>query len=151
MLGLAVLAGLAWLLSNWWGGEKVAEHRPTAAPPTTVGLVSPSLPVAGIDLADQVNSSIGTLRSTLAGITDEASARAALPKLRDVSAQLDRINTLSAQLSPENRRTLASLIATAMPTIRTALDRILAVPGAGDVARSTFNELRGRLDTLARA
>jgi hypothetical protein len=151
VLGLAVLAGLAWLLANWWGGTRVAEQpRPTTAP-TTVGLVSPNLTVGGIDLADQVNSSISALRSTLAGITDEASARAALPKLRDVSAQLERVDTLSAQFPPESRRALASLIATAMPTIRTALDRILAVPGAGDVARSTFNELRTRLDSLARA
>ncbi len=151
VLGLAVLAGLAWLLSNW-GGQRVAEQpRPTAAPPATVGLVSPNLTVAGTDLADQVNSSISALRTTLAAITDESSARAAIPKLRDVSAQLERVNALSAQLPAESRRTLATMIANAMPTIRTAFERILAVPGAGDVARPAINELRTRLDSIARA
>ena len=86
----------------------------------------------------------------LTGIKDEASAQAALPKLREVMMQFDKVNTLSAQLPPEGRRALARMIATAMPTINSAIERILAVPGAGDVARPAINELRTKLDTLAR-
>jgi hypothetical protein len=91
------------------------------------------------------------LRTTLTGITDAASAQAALPKLREVTTQLDTVSAMSAQLPPESRRALAAPIAAAMPTIISAIEKILATPGVGDVARTAINELRARLDSLARA
>jgi hypothetical protein len=150
VLGLAALGGLAWLLLGDWGGRRVAE-QPRPAATETVGLAAADLTVGGVNLADQVNSSIGALRNTLTGITDAASAQAALPKLREVSAQLDKVNALSGQLAPEGRRALSTLTATAIPAINSAIEKILAVPGVGDVARPAINELRARLDSLARA
>jgi hypothetical protein len=38
-----------------------------------------------------------------------------------------------------------------MPTINQMCDKVLAIPGAGDVARPAITELRGQLDTLSRA
>ena len=150
VLALAALSGLAWLLLGDWGSRRVAEQpRPTAT--ETVGLAAADLTVGGVNLADQVNSSIAALRTTLTGITDAASAQAAMPKLREVSAQLDRVNALSGQLAPEGRRAIRSLTATAIPAINSAIEKILAVPGVGDVARPAINELRARLNSLARA
>jgi hypothetical protein len=165
VLGLAALSGLGWLLFANWGGQRVAEQprpatvteqpRPPAVAPQprgeTVGVGAANLIVGGVNLADQVNSSIGALRTTLGGITDAASAQAALPKLREVMGQLDRVNALSAQLPAESRRALATLIASAMPAINSAIEKILATPGVGEVARPAINDLRTRLDTLARA
>jgi hypothetical protein len=162
VLGLAALSGLGWLLFNW-GGQRVAEQpRPTTVteqppaavavqPRETVGVGAANLIVGGVNLADQVNSSIGALRTTLGGMTDAASAQAALPKLREVMGQLDRVNALSAQLPAESRKALATLIAAAMPTINSAIEKILATPGVGEVARPAISDLRTRLDTLARA
>jgi hypothetical protein len=163
VLGLAALAGLAWLALGNWGGQRVAEQpRPTAiqSPPTgiqssdpreTVGLAPANLTVGGVNLADQVRSSIGDLRTTLVGITDSASAQAALPKVREVTAQLDKVHAMSAQLPKESRGSLSALIAAAMPTINSAIEKILATPGVGDIVRPALTELRTRLDTLARA
>jgi hypothetical protein len=153
VLGLAALAALAWFLGNW-GGQRVAEQpRPTttAEPRETVGRGTANLAVSEATLADQVTSSIGALRTTLTGITDPTSARAALPKLREVTAQLDNVHAMSAQLPPESQKALAARITAAMPTINSAIERILAAPGVGDVARPAINELRARLDSLARA
>jgi hypothetical protein len=67
---VAIAALLVWLLgrpqSRWSSGHTALQ----------------SLTVGGLDLGKQVTDSIGTLRSSLAGITDAASAQAALPKLR---------------------------------------------------------------------
>jgi hypothetical protein len=163
VLGLAALSGLGWLLFGNLGGQRVAEQpRPTAVtgqptpaavavqPRETVGVGAANLIVDEVNLADQVNSSIGALRTTLGGITDAASARAALPKFREVMGQLDRVNALSAQLPAESRKALATLIASAMPAINSAIEKILATPGVGEVARPAINDLRTRLDTLAR-
>jgi hypothetical protein len=155
VLALAVLAGLAWLFLGNWGGERMAERgQPTATQPSeraTVGVGTANLTVDGVNLAEQANSSISALRTTLAGITDAASAQAALPKLRDVTVQLDKVNALSPQLPAESRRALATMIAGAMPAINSLFDKILAIPGVGDVARPAINELRARLEPLARA
>jgi hypothetical protein len=104
-----------------------------------------------VNLANQVNSSIGAVSSVLPTITDAASAQAALPKLRQATAQLDEVSNLAAKLSPERKSALAKLIAAATPSINQMCDKVLATPGVGDIAKPAIDELRGRLDTLSRA
>ncbi len=156
-IALVALGGLAWYFFAGTDAHKVAELRPPpAAQPTrqvidTTGLATPNLTVSGVDLVAQINSSIGGLRTVLTGITDTASAQAAIPKIRDATAQLDEIATLSAKLAPEGKSALAKLIAAAMPTINQLCDKVLATPGVEGVAKPAIDALRGKLDTLARA
>lgn len=167
LLGIAVLAGLAWYFFPSDSGEIVAEQtQPSAVQPIpqpriaatqspdqpagTVGLATP-LVVGGVNLANQVNASVGALRTALAGITDVTSAQDALPRIRDAKAQLDRVSTLAEQLPPEGRRSLARLIAGVLPAINGLCDKVLAMPGVASVARPTIDELRARLDSLATA
>jgi hypothetical protein len=154
LAALVVLGGLA-----WWGlgrqkTETVADlPRPAATQPATgtVGLAPSDLTIGGVNLANRVDSSVGTLKSVLPTITDAASAEAALPKVREATAQLNEVGNLSAKLGPEGKSTLAKLIAAAMPTINQMCDKVLAIPGAGDIAKPALTELRGQLDTLSRA
>jgi Bacterial protein of unknown function (DUF937) len=154
LAALALLGGLAWFTLGR-GNEKVAEvPRPATIQPAatgTVGVAPADLTIGGVNLANQVNSSVGTLRSVLPGITDVASAQAALPKLREATAQLNEVNNLAAKLSPEGKSALAKLIAAAMPAINQMCDKVLATPAVGDIAKPTIDELRGRLDALSRA
>jgi hypothetical protein len=149
------LGGLAWYALGRQAGETVAElPRPATMQPATtgtVGVAPADLTIGGVNLANQVSSSIGTLRSVLPGITDVASAQAALPKLREATAQLNEVSNLTAKLSPEGKSALAKLIAVAMPAINQMCDKVLATPAVGDIAKPTIDELRGRLDALSRA
>ncbi len=152
LVGLAVLGGLAWFALGRPGGETVAERPATMQPTTgTVGMAPADLTVGGMNLANQVTSSVGALRSVLPGITDVASAQAALPKLREATAQLNEVSNLAAKLSPEGKSALAKMIAAATPAINQMCDKVLATPGVGDIAKPAIDELRGRLDTLSRA
>jgi len=155
LAALAILGGLAWFTLGRQGNEKVAEaSRPATTQPATTGTVGTApadLTIGGVNLANKVNSSVGTLRSVLPGITDAASAQAALPKVREATAQLNEVSNLAAKLSPEGRSALAKLIATAMPAINQMCDKVLATPAVGDIAKPTIDELRGRLQTLSRA
>jgi hypothetical protein len=47
--------------------------------------------VGGVDVSKQLTDSIANLRSTLGGVTDAASAEAALPKLRDILSALSEL------------------------------------------------------------
>jgi hypothetical protein len=72
---------------------------------------------SGLDVGKQVTDSVTSLRTTLGGITDAASAQAALPKLQEVTAQIDKVDGLLAQLSPEQRKILAGMVNPPMPTL----------------------------------
>jgi len=155
--GLAVLAGLAWFfLGSRYADQLAEQQRPTATQPpaqvrATTGASVPKLTVGGIDLSNQINSSVDVLRTTLGSITDVPSAEAALPKIREATAQLDRVSALAKQLPADGRTALSGLIAAAAPTISQLCERVLAMPGVGAVAKSTLDELRTRLDSFARA
>jgi hypothetical protein len=154
LAALVVLGGLAWFALGRQAGETVAElPRPAATQPATgtVGMAPSDLTIGGVNLANQVNSSVGALRSVLPTITDAASAQAALPKLREATAQLNEVSNLATKLTPEGKSALAKLIAAATPTINQMCDKVLATPGVGDIAKPAIDELRGKLDTLSRA
>jgi len=107
-----------------------------------------SLMVGGLDLGKQVTDSIASLRTTLGSVTDTASAQAALPKLRDVTAQIDKVDGLIGQLSPEQRKTLAGMVNPVMSTLNGLFDKVLAIPGVGDVLKPSIDLLKNRLAAL---
>jgi Bacterial protein of unknown function (DUF937) len=154
LVAAAVLGGLAWFAFGRSGEDTVAQVSPPSTTRTTtetVGLAPAELTVGGMNLANQINSSVGSIRTVLPGITDAASAEAALPKLKEATAQLNEVSSRATQLSPEGKSTLVKLIVVATPTINQMCDKVLATPGAGDVAKPAIDELRGKLDALVRS
>jgi hypothetical protein len=134
---LAILAVLIYLFAK--PAEQVAQQGVTAVQGLTVG---------GLDIGKQVTDSITNLRTTLAGITDAASARAALPKLQEVTAQIDRVDGLLGQLSPEQRKVLAGMVNPLMPSLNQLFDKVLAIPGVAELLKPTIDALRAKLATL---
>ena len=119
--------------------EQVAQHGSTAVQSLTVG---------GVDLGKQVTDSITNLRATLGGITDAASAQAALPKLREVTAQIDKVDGLIGQLSVEQRKVLAGMVNPLMPSLNQLFDKVLAIPGVSELLKPTIDALRAKLAVL---
>lgn len=155
LVAAAVLGGLAWFALGRSGEDTVAQVSPppstTRTATGTVGLAPADLTVGGMNLANQINSSVGSIRTVLPGITDAASAEAALPKLKEATAQLNEVSSRATQLSPEGKSTLVKLIVVATPAINQMCDKVLATPGAGDIAKPAIDELRGKLNALARS
>src|SRR5262249_34886559 len=94
-----------------------------------------SLTVGGVDLGKQGTDSISSLRTTLGGITDAASAQAALPKRRGSTAPIDKVSSMVGQLSAEQRKALAGVTSPLMPAVNQLFDKVLAVPGVGEVLK----------------
>ena len=150
LAALAVIAGLAWYAFGRSGPETTAELPATRPATGTVGMAPAALTVDGVNLTNQVNSSINTLKAVLPTIADEAGAQAALPKINDAVAQLNDTATRAAKLSPDARTALAKLVAAATPAIDQMCDKILAT-SAGPVAKPAIDNLRAKLDALAKA
>ena len=104
--------------------------------------------VGGIDVNKQITDSIATLRSTLGGVTDAASAQAALPKLRDITAQIDQVDDLIGRMTPEQRKLLAGIVSPLMPTLNQLFDKVLAIPGVSEVLKPTIDLLKAKLALL---
>jgi hypothetical protein len=134
---LVVAALVIYLLSR--PAEQVVPQSATTAQ---------SLMVGGLDISKQVGDSLTSLQSTLSGITDATSAQASLPKLQDVTAQIDKVDSVVAQLSPDQRKILVGLVNPAMSTLNPLFDKVLAIPGVADVLKPVIDALRAKLAAL---
>ena len=104
--------------------------------------------VAGLNIDKQVTDSIASVRTTLTGISDAASAQAALPKLQEAASEIDKVGGLSAQLSAEQRKLLAGIVSPSIPTLNQLLEKVLAIPGVSDVLKPTIDTLKAKLAVL---
>lgn len=132
-----IVAGLVY----WFNGpaqEALDQHVASAQ----------GLTVSGVDIGKQTSDSITNLRTTLSGVTDVASAKAALPKLQDVSGQIDKTDGLVGSLSAEQRKALANIVNPAMPAVNQLFDKVLAIPGVNEVLQPTINTVKTKLATL---
>jgi hypothetical protein len=134
---LAIAALLLWLVAR--PTEQVVQQGVTTAQ---------SLLVGGIDLGKQVTDSLNSLRTTLTDVSDTASAQAALPKLREATAQIDKVSGMLGQMSDTQRKVLAGLVSPMMSTLNQLFDRVLAIPGAAEVMKPTIDTLKAKLATL---
>jgi hypothetical protein len=140
-LWLIPVAAVAAVLAYWLDGpavQTVQQHVASAQ----------SLTVAGVDLGKQASDNLSSLRTTLSGVTDVASAKAALPKLQEVTGQIDKTDGMIRSLSAEQRKALADLVNPAMPAVNQLFDRVLAIPGVGDVLKPTIDTVKAKLATL---
>ena len=134
---VAIIALLIYLFAK--PTEQVAQQGAPAVQSLTVG---------GLDIGKQVTDSITNLRTTLAGITDAASAQTALPKLREVTTQIDKVDGLLGQLSPEQRKLLTGIVNPMMPSLNQLFDKVLAIPGVAELLKPTIEALRAKLAVL---
>jgi hypothetical protein len=105
--------------------------------------------VGGVDVSKQVTDSIANLRNTLGGVTDAASAEAALPKLRDITTNIDQVDDLIGRMTPKQRKLLAGIVSPLMPTLNQLFDKVLAIPGVSDVLKPTIDLIKVKLAMLA--
>lgn len=149
LAGLAILAGLGWMYMAGRDGMRVAEETSRPAPRETVGSGTPNQTAA--ELTGQLVKSVEGMKTTLQGISDPASAQAAMPKLQQMTADLDKLNNATAQLPPQARSLVAAQMAGLMPAFNQLCDRVLAIPGVANIAQPLIDLMRTRLRTMSQA
>jgi hypothetical protein len=100
------------------------------------------------DVGRQVTDNLSNLHQTLSGITDADSAKAALPKLQEAAAQIDKAETLSGRLSPDQRKVVAGLVNPVMPSLNQLFDKILAIPGVSAELKPAVDAIKAKLAVL---
>jgi hypothetical protein len=56
-----------------------------------------------------------------------------------------------AKLSAEQKTALAALVAAALPAIKEAADKVVAIQGVGDLAKPVLDGLLAKLEALAKS
>lgn len=162
--GLVVLAVVAWFLFGRGADKKVEVPAPakavatapvapaTPAPavpaPAAVTAALPSIDVAG--LTKDATAALDGLKGQLAGITDAASATAALPKLADATAQIDKLSGLASKLPADAQKTLAGALGGAVTALTAQIDKVEALPGVEAIAKPALEAIKGKLSGMVK-
>ena len=119
------------------------QGTPRMAPPAQ------SIVVGGVDIGKQLGDNLSNLRTSVAGITDVESAKAALPKLQEATAAIEKVNSMVPQLSADQRLSVSNLVAPAMTAMNQLFEKALAIPGVGNVLKPTVDNLKLKLADLS--
>lgn len=136
---LVVLAVLYFVLGRKVEKPVVPAATTPAAQQTTTGAA---------DVGKQLSDALAGLQTDVSGITDAASATAALPKLQAADGAIGKLQAVIGALSADQK---AALVTTAKPLVATlngALDKALAIPGVSDVIKPTVDALKAKLAAL---
>jgi hypothetical protein len=143
--GLAALAALAWLGSQYFGG--------TTAPVTTAAIEAPAvadaLVVEGLNVGESIQGVFTTLTTTLGSVTDGATAEAAAKSLTDVDATLGGLEAAIGGLSGDGKSALATLLGAGLPAIRTTVDGLLADSAIAPILKPVLDSIMSRLTSYA--
>ena len=151
---LAALVALGLIGYLFWAPRLQVAVREDAAPAASSNNVqSVSIPdnaMAGqAGIADQLSSIIDSAGKSLAGVTDAATARNALPQLQDAVTQLDKVRRMTDQMPADGTKTLTSIAGSAKPTLQQSISKVEAMPRVADVLKPTLDSLQVRLDVFA--
>lgn len=145
---IAIGAFLWYLLGRPAEHEQVA-RQPAPAPQATAPAPPQSVVVDGVDVRKELGDSLSDVRMSLSSVSDHESATAALPKLEAASNQIDKVSSLAGQLTPDQRKIVAGVVAASMPTINRLSDKVLEMPGVGEVLRPTIDPMKTKLAELS--
>jgi hypothetical protein len=104
-----------------------------------------------VNLKSSLESALAGLKANLQGISDAASAKAALPQLEKGAAELDKLRERSLNAPADSEGALAALVASARPALDGLFDKVLAIPGVDSIAKPAIDTLRAKLDALSKA
>ncbi len=147
------LAGL-YLLSSY--GCNQAPMVEKAAPPPAKTEAPAAAPKAEAPAATQVDvvglasKALSSLTGSLGTITDEATAKAAVPALTDTAKQIEAVKAAAGLLTGDARKPLTTLVGGALPGILAAIEKATGIPGAGAILKPIVEPMVANLTGLSK-
>jgi hypothetical protein len=113
-----------------------------------VTVSAPGLVIGDVNVSKTLTDSLGTLRTSLEGITDAASAQTALPQLQNVTMEIDRVSAAVNNATAEQKAAVKGLLDPLVAQVTPAIDRVLTIPGA-EALKPTIDGLKAKLASIA--
>jgi len=101
-----------------------------------------------VKIGQDLTGLFGTLTKTLGGVTDVATAEAAVPALKDLIPTLDAIKAGTAGLPDAGKATVKEAVGKGMGSLSGIIDTVMAIPGVGDILRPIVGPMLDVLKAL---
>lgn len=150
ILALLALAIIAWRFLSTPDQTAEVPSPQIEAPYASMLQQLKGVKVGDVDIGELATSAVNNVQSSLRDVKDEATAKAALPKLNEATSQFGQLTSLLDQMPPETRKTVADVFAAIRPTLNQLLEKALAIPGVGTVIKPAADAIRAKLDALAK-
>ena len=150
LLGLGVivlLAALGWRLFG--GSEPVPPGETRALPAAAQSDGEAASPPDRDALAAALVELTGFLATALGRVSDEASARAALPTLKEAYSRVGELGQGIDALDETDRQSLVPAVSAAAEELRPLAHRVLGTPGSGAVVEPVLVPLLKAIGKLA--
>jgi predicted phage tail protein len=108
-----------------------------------------ALTVDGVNLGEEIGTTVSDAAGALEGITDRASAEAALPSLQAVETRLDELGADVEKLPQHAKEALASLLDDSLPELQDLVTKVEGMEGVGEVVKPTLDGIMAKLDAWA--
>lgn len=92
----------------------------------------------------------GGLTSVLKGVTDEATAKAALPKLEEFTPMLEQLTAEAGKLPAEEKTAFGEFVGKNLGLLQKVIDTVMAVPGVKDVLGAVVTPMVEALTKLTK-
>jgi hypothetical protein len=163
LLGLAVLIGLVWWVANRNAPKPtVAVQTPPRQPVQDTNIANAPVDNANANLAaaklpgsdmlasakDQISGFFKSSTDAFSGITDAASAEAAIPKLQDLNAKLDSVRTAIGALPADTKAQATSQFTSLFDSIKPTIDKVMAIPGVADKIKPVVDEMMTKFNGI---
>jgi hypothetical protein len=109
-----------------------------------------ALVVGGVDIGANIKSTFEKATATLSGITDKATADAALPTIDELKGKVEGMTAQVEQLPAEGKKALAGMVSAALPTLKELAAKVGSISGA-EAVKPSLDAMIAKLEAWAKA
>lgn len=150
LIPVGVLAVLGILAFNFFGGSGNDEAEDASAAVEEVAADATETANIDVDsLGENITGVFDDAKGTLEGITDAASASAALPQLNDISGQVSGLSDMVGSVPEAARGPLSGIVSSGLEALKPVIEKVGAIPGVGDVINPVVQPIIESLEGLA--
>ena len=101
-------------------------------------------------VGENLTGLFGNLGKVLGTVTDEASARAAIPQLTDYAPMLESLQKSTVALPEAGRSTIVELVTKNMGSLQKVIDTVMAIPGVKEILGPTVTPMIETISKLGK-
>ena len=105
--------------------------------------------VEALKVGKDLTGLFGSLSKVLGGVTNEETARAAIPQLEELAPMLKGVQEATDKLPADGRTSIVGLITENLGGLQKVIDTVMAIPGVKDVLGPTVTSMMESLTRLA--
>ena len=141
----ALVVGLLWFFNR---APAVVAPKITVVTPKIPEVKIPAISTEAVQLGKDVTGWFASLTKSLGGITDAATADAALPILKEAAGKLDVVKTALDKLPAAGKASILSIIKSNLEGFKKVIATVTSIPGVGDKLKPVIDPIMSTLNAL---